>query len=758
MKRRPSLAISIVLVAATLNSTGAFAAGLPPNPGPIQPAAAREIQASLQASPDMKPVADPAARPPAPAPQHAPALRAAAASSGVVLNPGDMLQVIVPGESAFTVPFRIERNGTIELPEVGPVEIAGLSVAQAKERLREALSRSYRDLGRFNLVLKEHKLLVTVLGFVKTPGQVELAANANIQQAIMSAGGLLQGAQLDRMQLRRDGRAVPFDYKRYLDGGDENALPQLRPLDEIFVPSSPLTGNVQMDYDARTLRAGDASEDRTALRVFGEVNQPGSFAWKDGMSVMDALMRAGGVTRYAGTDQIRIFVDGKPALFDLKKYLDTGKSTLNPQLAAGSTIFVPAQTEQIRNGTRTVYVMGEVAHPGAFEMGEHATFFDVFANSGGPTRYAETRQVRIIRSGGRVNSFDLSAFTNGSGGTPPEVRGGDAIFVPEKLDGENGNQQNSWLRTPPDQAVRVMGAVRTPGRLAWSDQMSILDLLAQVNGPSERSDLAHVQIISPNGQKADFDLKDFLAHGGDTRRLPRISGGTTVSIPEIPQSPSDMRSMWVEQPADRSIYIMGSVGNPGRFAFKPELSLLDIISAANGPTNTADILNIRVTHRNEARERVSKVNLARYFETGDESLLPRVQPGDVIYVPGRDRNWLENQPQNMVRVLGAVGKPGRYQFGDGMTILDLLAEAGGPSSNALQSKIVVVNMTPYSNHARIFDLKGFATSGDFSHLPVVRAGDTVYVPTTDQSDWQQFFDGVKDAVSVLSIIALLKVL
>jgi protein involved in polysaccharide export with SLBB domain len=330
---------------------------------------------------------------------------------------------------------------------------------------------------------------------------------------------------------------------------------------------------------------------------------------------------------------------------------------------------------------------------------------------------------------------------------------GDAIFVPEKT---QQTEQASWLRTPPSRAVRVLGAVRAPGRFEWSNEMSLLDLIAQAGGPTDRADTAGVQILmGDRGQTRRFDLRRFLAEGGRAGTLPEIRAGYTITIPELPASPSDQRSTWIGQPAERSIYIMGSVGSPGRYAFEPQLSFLDIMSAAGGPTAAADLLNIRVAHRGEGRDRVSRINLAAYFESGDDSLLPRVRPGDVIFVPDRNRNWLEQSPGSTVRVLGAVNRPGRYQFTDGMTILDLLAEAGGPNRDALQERIVVVNLSCCADQARTFDLPRFARRGDFAALPVVRAGDTIYVPTSAQSDWRQFFDSVRDIVTMLSVIALL---
>jgi len=196
------------------------------------------------------------------------ALPAQAQNGAARLNVGDVIQVTLPGEEAFAQPFQIDREGRLNLPEVGMLDVAGLTVPQARDRVRAALAQSFRDLGRFNLTLRERRLLLSVGGFVRNPGPVELPAGANVQQAIVAAGGLMQGAQLDRMQLRRGSRVITFDYKRFLDTGARDALPALRPLDELFVPASPLTGNVQIDFDARTLAAaGDAAEDRTSVRV-----------------------------------------------------------------------------------------------------------------------------------------------------------------------------------------------------------------------------------------------------------------------------------------------------------------------------------------------------------------------------------------------------------------------------------------------------------------------------------------------------------
>lgn len=361
------------------------------------------------------------------------------ARADIQINVGDVLALTVPNEEAFTAPFKVDREGNIDLPEVGIVPVAGLTVSQARIRVRTALQAAFRDLDRFNLALKEHRLPLTVLGYVKAPGLVEVPAGSTVQLAINAAGGLAQGAQLDHMQVRRTGangqqQVITFDYKHYLDTGDTRVLPVLRPLDEIFVPVSPLMGNVQVEPDAHALTStGDAGEDRGSVRVFGEVQSSGSFAFKPATTVMDALLRAGGVTRYAAVEQIRILPPtGEPQLFNLKIYLDSGNQALNRPIVAGTTIFVPHEVEEVKSGGHVVYVMGEVAKPGAFEARPGTGFMDILANAGGPNRYADSKQIRIIRANGTVASFDLAAYADGQSKIPaPAVDPGDAIFVPE---------------------------------------------------------------------------------------------------------------------------------------------------------------------------------------------------------------------------------------------------------------------------------------------------------------------------------------
>jgi protein involved in polysaccharide export with SLBB domain len=678
-------------------------------------------------------------------------------SAEIIIRSGDVLHIEIPGEPDFENSFQVKRDGSLHLPEVGKTLVVGKTLKQVNTELAIILGQQYRAINNFNVYLIERRLPIKVLGFVEIPGVVDLPEDGNIQMALQKSGGALAGAQLDKIQLNRQGKIITFDYKKYLDTGDFSILPKIEPLDIIFVPASPLIGNVQMDFDAATLSAsGDGSEAETAIKVFGEVIKPGVFAYKKGNTVVDMLMRAGGVTRYAGVEHIRVINKGIPQLFDLKSYLDTGNTSQMPKITPGSTLFIPIQEEGVKSGLRTIYVMGEVFNPGSYEASADAEFFDILANAGGPTRWAESRKIRIIRSSGKVDAFDLQAYTEGlTEVTVPKVYPGDAIFVPEKTD----MNEKSWLKITPDRAIRVIGAVKRPGRYEWGDEMSFLDILAHAGGPTQDADMSQVRILKKNQAKRTepFDLEYFISEGGDFSLLPEISAGDTIVINERPRDVNN-KARWLKQSQESSIYVFGQVGQPGRYAFNNKLHFLDILSAADGPNQFADIHNIKVTHRNGFQSKVSTLDLGLYFETGDETLLPSVKAGDTIYVPERDKQWLDKKKEKTVRIIGAVDKPGRYQFNAEMTILDILAEAGGPTKTAYLEKIMVINVSTSKSSENVsvaFDLEEYLDHPDVQSLPLVRVGDTIFVPDTSQSNWSVFMENVRDMVSIVSLVAII---
>jgi protein involved in polysaccharide export with SLBB domain len=663
---------------------------------------------------------------------------------------GNKLFLYIPGEAEFDGLFEVDKNGQINIPEVGQFNVANKTTAQIQAELKPILTELYVAIDDFYVEIRSRDIFINVLGYVINPSQVSIPDDGNIQMVIAKANGLKPGAQLDRLQIRRGDEVIEFNYKAYLDTGNGNLLPKLKSEDTVFVPVSPLLGNVQIDFDAQTLSAtGDAS-DKSAITILGEVHNPGSFSFKEKMTILDALMRAEGVTRYADVTKIRVIVNESPVIFDLKAYLDKPVNNM-PQLEAGSTIYVPIMVDDVNTTSRTVYIMGEVQKPGAYEAADSTNFLDILANAGGPTRFAETRLIKILTPTGESILFDLQGYSEGTQTVKvPDLNPGDVIFVPEKTD----VNEKSWLKIPTKRAIKIIGAIQSPGRYEWSDEMDFTDLLAHAGGPTKGANINDIKIIREGDVTQRFDLEKYTITDGRTS-LPDLNAGDTIIVEELPVDPADNKSQWIRQESGKSIYIMGQVGSPGRYAFNDNMHFIDILAAADGPNGSADIRNIRVTHRNSNRARVSKLDLALYFETGDETLFPHVQPGDTIFIPEKNKDWLRTPKERVVRIMGAVQKPGRYNFDDTMSILDVLAEAGGPLNSALIDKIVVVNHSCCKEQSRVFDLEAFIKSPNSANIPVLRAGDTLYVPDKGQDLLSQFKDNFLDFITIIALVVSL---
>ncbi len=193
-------------------------------------------------------------------------------------------------------------------------------------------------------------------------------------------------------------------------------------------------------------------------------------------------MRAGGVTRYASVEQIRIITKASPRSSTCRPSSTAGRRACCPNSPKGATIFVPKQLEEIRSGKNTVYVMGEVAKPGAFDSKPVRASS---ISSPIPAAHALCGYATDPAHQGRWQCGDggSSALHRRQGRQASGGLSGDAIFVPEKTD----TKEPSWLKIAPDRAVKLMGAVTRPGRYEWSDEMSLLDLLAQAGGrPTNR--------------------------------------------------------------------------------------------------------------------------------------------------------------------------------------------------------------------------------------------------------------------------------
>ena len=149
-------------------------------------------------------------------------------SMPAVLQPGDALRITVWRQAELSGEFLIADDGTIGHPLLREVQVAGLPVASAEQRVREYLER----LGTTPQFVVEPLLRVMVGGEVRSPTLYRLPPATSVAEAVALAGGVTERGRLDRVRVFRDGREFLVDLTRPEGGAAQSPI---RTGDQIFV-------------------------------------------------------------------------------------------------------------------------------------------------------------------------------------------------------------------------------------------------------------------------------------------------------------------------------------------------------------------------------------------------------------------------------------------------------------------------------------------------------------------------------------------
>jgi len=230
------------------------------------------------------------ASPPAPA-SPAPASPAATPAPEYRLGAGDVLEVIVFGNDDLSRTTTVQTTGSISLPLLGEVPVAGLTVSEAKQKLTSLLARDFLVNPQVDVKVKEYQSqFVTVLGEVNSPGRKGLRGRTRLIDVLVDAGGFNPRASGEVSITRTEGT---------FDGGAH--LLRLR-----FGSASPSAiDQINMEL---VLRSGDVitALPRFYVTVEGEVTRPGRYVLDGDLTVTGAISTAGGLTRYGKNDvQVR---------------------------------------------------------------------------------------------------------------------------------------------------------------------------------------------------------------------------------------------------------------------------------------------------------------------------------------------------------------------------------------------------------------------------------------------------------------------
>jgi len=186
-------------------------------------------------------------------------------------------------------------------------------------------------------------------------------------------------------------------------------------------------------------------------------------------------------------------------------------------------------------------------------------------------------------------------------------------------------------------------------------------------------------------------------------------------------------SLSVAEFKSRSIYVLGRVVTPGKYAYAEPIGLFDLIREAGGFAEDALRTRIKVVHREGGEERIEYANVEAALNNGDLNSLPMVRAGDTVIVS--KRNGAQEFGADGVQIIGEVRTPSIYALEDVNDLVGMMLLAGGPTVDAKLNKVRIVRTDTNGRSVSYqVDVSRYLENGVSTQNPEVQPGDTIYVP------------------------------
>jgi polysaccharide export outer membrane protein len=251
------------------------------------------------------------------------------AASDYKVGVGDVLELEVFGNQDLSRTPTVQSDGTITLPLLGEVSVAGLSIAEIKQKLTNLLAKDYLVNPQVEVRVKEYQSqFVTVIGEVNTPGRKPLRGRTRLIDVLVESGGFTPRASGEIVITR-------------LEGGFEGGEKTLR----LRFGTGPATLQDQVNLEI-PLKNGDivSASQKQTVAVEGEVTRPGRYTIEGELTVSAAISLAGGLTRFGGSKVRLRRVDSQTGKVEILtvdlKAIRKGKNP-DPPVMANDVISVP---------------------------------------------------------------------------------------------------------------------------------------------------------------------------------------------------------------------------------------------------------------------------------------------------------------------------------------------------------------------------------------------------------------------------------
>ena len=616
------------------------------------------------------------------------------------LGPGDAVIIDIYGASQKSNQYTVSPDGDVTIEGFGPVQVSGLTVAQANARLRQTLGSRYQS-SKVRLTVGQTKtIMVNVMGEVRMPGTYTLSAFSTVFNALYMAGGPNDIGTLRDIKIFRANRLIAHvDVYDYILNGKASNI-HLTDNDVIVVGP----------YDC-------------LVNITGKVKRPMYYEMKKSESVGTLLKYAGSFTGDAYTRSVRLI---RKTGREYSVY-NVGEFDMNSfHIADGDSITVDSILNRYEN---MVEVKGAVFRPGKYQVGGEITSVrSLLEHAEGVTEQAFTahavmHRMRADRSL-EVIPVDIDGIMEGRV-ADIALQKNDILFVPTRQE------------LMQEQTLTLHGEVHYPGIYRYAANMTIEDLILQAGGLNDQASTVKVDVARRIRDPKATQTDSIIAR---TYSLALRDGFVIDGQAGFHLMPYDeiyvRRSPGYATP--QNVTIEGEVMFAGTYTLSHKNERLsDVLRKAGGVTDLAYINGAQLMRRTTESERIKMQAVTRLLAgqgaNSDSINVALLQLSDTYPVgielaealanPGSDADLVLREgdqiiiPQynGTVKISGDVMFPNTVAYEKGRRYSYYIDQAGGFGQRAKKSRTIIIYMN--------------GTVGRVAHNAKVRPGCEIVVPS-----------------------------
>lgn len=618
------------------------------------------------------------------------------------LSAGDEIIIDIWGNVITNITAAISPEGAVNIPDLGPVYLAGYTVIQAEKTLREYLSKIYSGIAApvpdtfVKLSLgRIRSITANVVGDIEIPGSYTLPSLSTMASALYMAGGPSKIGTVRDIKLYRNNKLISrFDVYDFIIYGLYDANLRLEDNDVIIV--EPYSG---------------------IATIAGGVKRPMRYEIKSGETLGKLLKYAGGFTDNAYSRRVhveRVYAPDRKSGATSRSFDVSGEEFDSFEIADGDLVTVQTNSGRFAN---KVQIDGAVWRPGSYSIRNEAgdlqgvsTLRQLITAAGGVREDAYLPRGYILRFG-KDRAKEQVSFS-----LQDVILGKDTIA----LFPDDFVHIFSVESLTPKQTVRILGEVNIPSGSMGKDKktveygyrkgMTLGDLILRANGVTDAATLGRIEIA-----RRITDDSERLRKTDTVALILHYNLLARPQDTDVELKPFDMVFVRksVSYNRQEAITIEGEVNYPGTYVIeKNTVRLSDVVAKAKGVNPDAYVKGSRLTRKltkaelerlktamQIARREVTDTAYLDSLAIGEsytiaidmEQAIARpgsyadvvLRAGDVITIP---------KFNNTVKISGAVLYPNTISYNPGYSWKEYVSNAGGLLQRALKRKIYMVHM------------------------------------------------------------------